>query len=411
MQSVVSRLLGRKNSTYDLFREIYGGILGGQESRSGTNVNWRTAIQVSAVHACVRLIANGVAQAHWQVFQKSAGVTREASDHDLAKLLRVEMSQRLKLTKFEVLVTALYHLLLTGNAFLFVGRVGRLRAIREIVPIEPNHVTIIRHSTGELTYRVSNLDGTSAEHGPDTIWHIRGPSWDSWRGLDATRLARESIGLAIALEQSHAELHRNGTHVGGIYSVTGNLSKQKFEELAAWMGQYATGGPRAGQTMILDSAADFKPTTMTSVDAQHIETRNLQIVEICRHFGVIPALVGVSERSSGYNGVEQQSILHVTHTLTPWFNLIEQSADLYLLSRQDREQGYFTAFNANALMRGAAKDRAEYFAKALGAGGAPGWLTPNEIREIENVNPLPDGDRLNPGAAQLAPPAAPQPTA
>lgn len=390
--------LQRKNSSLDLFREIYGGVLGGREAKSGASVTWQTALQVSTVHACVRLIANGVAQAKWQVFEKRDGVTKEAADHPLTPLLRSAMSERLRLTKYEVLVTALYHLLLTGNAYLFIGRVGRARTVREIYPLEPHRVTVSRAVTGELRYRVSFVDGQSSDYGSDEIWHIRGPSWNSWLGLDATRIARESIGLAISLEESHAELHRNGPHFGGIYSVSGVLSKESHANLQSHLIRHATGGPDAGKPLILDNSADFKSTTMTSVDAQHIETRNLQIVEICRHFGVIPALVGVSEKASGYNGVEQQSILHVTHTLTPWFTLIEQSADMYLLSEADRKNGLSTQFNANALMRGAAKDRAEYFAKALGAGGAPGWLTQNEVREIENANPLPGGDSLNRGS-------------
>ena len=390
--------LARKNSTLEIFREIYGGFLGGSGARSGVDVTWNSALQVATVHACVRVIADGIAQVPWLIYQKRDGITKVADDHALAPLLRSTMCARLCLTKFELLETVMLHVLLTGNAYLFVGRVGRERKIKEIFPIEPQRVSPQRTSDGAMFYRLTDFAGQSQEFTSDTIWHIRGPSWNSWLGLNATRLAREAIGLSIALEQTHAELHRNGAKMSGLYTVAGQLSTERYDKLEAWMAQFAVGGSKAGKPMILDSGADFKPTMLNGVDAQHLETRAHQISEICRHFRVMPVMVGLSERTQGYNGVEQLMIAHVTHTLMPWFHRLEQSADLNLLSQDDRDAGFTTKFNTHALLRGASRDRGEYYAKALGAGGSPAWMTPNEIREIEDLNPLASGNELNPGA-------------
>jgi HK97 family phage portal protein len=127
---------------------------------------------------------------------------------------------------------------------------------------------------------------------------------------------------------------------------------------------------------------------MTSVDAQHAEMRKQQIEEVCRFVGVHPFKVGYSDKAATYASAEQFSIQHVVDTMGPWYARIEQSADLHLLTKKERAQGYYFRFNANGLLRGAVKDRGDYYAKALGSGGHPGWMTPDEVRALEEMNPM-----------------------
>lgn len=394
----ITGMFSRKSSTLDIWREIYGG----RESRSGAVVNWASAIEVATVLACVRSIANGVSQVPFRVYFDDGNGKRVATDHPVNSLIYRRPNDYQ--TAFGFRETMLMHVLLTGNAFAWVGRVGTAREVRRIELIEPGRVTVKRSRDGVLTYEVRDDAGGMMEFMQSEIWHLRGPSWNSWLGLDATRLARDAIGLSIATEQAHADFHRNGARASGLLSVQNTLSPERFNLLQSFLDKRMQGGDWAGKPLILDQGATFSQLQMTGVDAQHLETRKHQIEEICRAFGVMPIMVGHADKTATYASAEQMFLAHVVHTLSPWYERIEQSADLNLLTDQDREAGYYTKFTPNALMRGAAKDRAEYYAKALGAGGHPAWMTQNEIRMLEEQDRSddPGADKLNPGANAVA---------
>ncbi|MBA5779487.1 phage portal protein [Stappia sp. F7233] len=400
-----SRLFGdadaKSASTLELFREIYGG----REARSGVSVNWQTAIEVATVLACVRVIANGVAQVPWRVYQDQGRSKRPAVNHYLYPVIYRRPNKWQ--SSFALRETVMYHLLLTGNAFVWKGMVGSKREIRELKPIEPHRVTV-QMTDDVLTYRVQADNGQAAVFPADQIWHLRGPSWNTWIGLDATKLARDAIGLSIATETAQAELHKNGARVGGLLSVDGNLSKEQFDFLSAWLDKHAIGGERSQKPLILDHGAKFSPFQMTGVDAQHLETRKHQIEEICRAYGVMPIMVGHADKTATYASAEQMFLAHVVYTLLPWYERIEQSADNELLSETDRADGYYTKFSPNGLLRGAAKDRAEFYSKALGGPGARGYMTPNEVRSLEELDPIDGGDTIP--EPMPAGPSEPKPT-
>jgi HK97 family phage portal protein len=205
-------------------------------------------------------------------------------------------------------------------------------------------------------------------------------------------------------------MHKGSAKMSGIYSVDGSLSKEKYDFLAAWLDKYAMGGERAGKPMILDLGAKFTPTQMTGVDSQHLETRAFQITEICRGFRVMPIMVGYSDKAATYSSAEQMFIAHVVHTLSPWYERIEQSADVNLLTEEERKQGYYTKFTPNALMRGAARDRAEFYTRMVGSVNAtPGIMTRNEIRALEELPPIEGGDELFDPTPKAAPASAVDP--
>lgn len=386
------KLFGRAEekgmSSLDLFREIYGG----RESSSGAVVNWQTALDVSTVLACARVIANGVAQVPFRVYQDQGKSKRIATDHPLNAI--ISRAPNPTQTAFGLRETMTMHCVLTGNAFAWVGRVGRERRVKMIEVIDPGRVTTKREESGALSYTVRADDGTAKTFGPDAIWHLRGPSWNAWLGMDATKLARNAIGLSMATEEAHARHHKHGAQVSGLLSMTNKIGPEKFVSLSAWLDRHSYGGDRQGKPVILDDGAKFTPFAMTGVDAQHIETRKLQIEEICRVFGVMPIMVGYSDKAATYASAEQMFLAHVVHTLAPWYERIEQSADMSLLSEEDRAVGFYTKFTPNGLMRGAAKDRAEYFTAALGTTQQPGWMTRNEVRALEEMDPVSGGDEF-----------------
>lgn len=385
-----SSLFGRKERKYDsldLFREIYGG----RSTRTGVTINWQSALEVSTVLACMQVISQGIAQVPWKLYDGSN--SKPATAHPLYRLLYRKPNRWQ--TSFEFRETIAFHAALTGNAYIFVGRVGSDREIRELVPLEPQFMAVERRSTGALIYKYSPTTGTTVEFDESVIWHLKGASWNAWQGMDAVKLVREAVGLAVAAESAHAEMHKGGARISGLYSVDGSLSQDKYNFIASWLDKYAMGGERAGKPMILDLGAKFTTTQMTGVDAQHLETRKHQIEEICRGFRVMPIMVGYSDKAATYASAEQMFIAHVVHTLSPWYERIEQSADVNLLSEDDRAAGLYTKFTPNALMRGAARDRAEFYTRMVGSVNAtPGIMTRNEIRALEELPPIEGGDEL-----------------
>lgn len=394
---------GRKdgiNSTLELFREIYGG----RASRSGVAITVQRALEVATVLACVRVLANGVSQVPFKLLHEVNGRRKPATDHPIYRLLYRRPNDWQ--TAFEFRETLMFHAALTGNAYIFLNRVGRARTIKEMILIEPGLVTVQRANDYKLTYKVRTADGAEQVFPAEAIWHVRGPSWNSWTGLEAVKLARDALGLTISLEDQQADFQKGGAKTSGLLSIDDDIGPEKYDQLAAWLDKYASDGDRVGKPMILDKGAKFTSMVMSAVDAQTLESRQHQVGEVCRIFGVMPLMVGMADKTATYASAEQFFLAHVIHTLTPWYERLEHSADVNLLTPQELDDGYYTKFNANALMRGASADRANYFKAALGVGGGKGWMTQNEVRDLE------DQDRSDdPEADQLPqPPAPPKPS-
>lgn len=370
---------GAVDNSLDLFRKLFGWMT----TKSGASVSHKTALEVAAVLACVRVLAEGVAQVPLKVCRTVGEGKEEAKKHPLYRLLYRKPNGWM--TSFEMREMMTMHCALTGNAYAFVNR---LRGeVRELIPIQMGCVTVEQQDNYSLAYRVTAPNGESRPFPPEAIWHWRGPSWDGVIGMDIVNLAREAIGLAMSTEESHARMQRNGAAIGGVYSVEGTLNRQQYEDLRKWLAKNFDGIENVGKTKLLDRNAKFYPSAMTGMDAQLLETRRHQIEEICRAMRVMPIMVGYSDKAATYASAEQMFLAHVVHTLSPWYERIEQSADCNLLTDEELDEGYYIKFNAAGLMRGSHKDRSEYFARALGAGGSPAWMTQDEVRGLEELNP------------------------
>lgn len=391
----VTGFFGRKEASItnslDLFREIYGG----RTSKSGIAINAQRALEISVVLACVRVLAEGVAQVPFRLYQEKDQRRTPATDHPLYRLIsRAPNSWQ---SSFEFRETLMLHLVLCGNAFVFVNRVGSRREIREMVIIDPGRVEVKRNKDWSLTYKVRGEGGQAEDFAAEAIWHLRGPSWNSWMGMDSVKLAREALGLAVALEESQSDLHRNGAQPSGLLSVEGALTPEKYQFLSQWLDKYAPSGERAMKAMLLDMGAKFTPFRMTGVDAQHLESRKFQAEEVCRPFRVLPIMIGLSgDKNATFASAEQMFLAHVTHTMMPWFVRIEMSGENNLLTDADRQNGLYLKFMAAGLLRGASKERSEYFKAALGSGGSKGWMTQNEVRALEELDRSddPEADKL-----------------
>ena len=308
-------------------------------------------------------------------------------------------------TSYEFRETLLIHAAL-GNAYAFKNVISGGR-IAELILLAPGRVEKCQRDDYSIFYKVTGKSGAIQEFPSEAIWHVRGPSWDGVLGLDVLNLAKEALGLAISTEETHAKLHAKGVRPSGTYSVEGNLDAAQYAALKTWIDKEFAGAENSGAPMILDRGAKWLTQSMSGLDSQHLETRKFQIEEVCRFFDVMPIMVGYSDKASTYASAEQMFLAHVVHTLSPWYARIEQSADMNLLSKKDRKNGLYFKFIAAGLMRGASADRSAYFSKALGSGGSPAWMTQDEVRALDELNPMGGPASALPALPSTAPPVAP----
>lgn len=367
----------KRYSSLDLFREIYGG----RSTSSGQTVTVATAIEVSAVFACNRVIGNGMAQVPLKLMRESAdGKTKlPAKDHPLYKVLNIKPNRWQ--TSFQWRQMVSWHVELCGNHFSFINRV--FGNIRELHPFQPGQVEVVELDNGDLAYDVTAKNGSKKRFPQESILHIRGPSWDGLSGLEVVKLAREAVGLSLASEQSAASLHKNGVNASGVYSVEGNLNKEQHASLTKWIEDIASGSKNAGKPLILDRAAKWISTQMSGVDAQALETRKNQIEEVCRFHGVMPIMAGYSDKAATYASAEQMFLAHIQHCLAPRWTAYEQTFDAMLLTEKERDSGLFTNFTEEGMLRGSIVDTKDVL---LGYTNG-GVMTPNEARAKLDLNP------------------------
>ena len=360
-----------------------------RSSASGKSVTMQTAIRVSTVMACVRVIAEGVAQVPWKLMRQDGRKRLPQRDNPLYSLLAT--SPNAWQTSFEFREMMVMNAALAGNAFAYINRSLRGEVL-ELIPIEPQFVEFKLGDDFEMRYTVRSRDEKTKRQIPaESMWHIRGPSINGWSGLDAVKIAREAIGLGMAIEDSQSAMHANGVRPAGMYSVDGSLSGDQHKALAAWIEENHGGPSKAGKAMILDRGAKWISTAMTGVDAQTLETRRYQVEEVCRFFRVNPIMVGAESKNTTYASAEQMFRAHLVHTLAPWFTRIEQSGDKALLTQDQRRQGYYTNFVEEGLLRGSVVETKDVLLGYVNGG----IMTPNEARDALDLNP--DSDSASDG--------------
>lgn len=370
---------GRKAANaYDLLRAYAAQY----RSRSGKPVNIETAIGVSTVFGCCRVVGHGMAQVPFKLMRYDvAKKTRlPATAHPLFDLLSTKPNAWM--TSFEFRETISWHLELCLNAYVYVNR-SVLGRVLELQPLEPNCVTVHCAPDYTLSYKLRGQSGATIDVPASDIWHIRGPSWNGWQGMDFLKSAREAIGLAMASEESQASLHANGVQTTGMISIDGKLQDDQHKQIAKWIERENVGSGRAGKPLVMDRSAKWTPLAMSGIDAQHLETRRHQVEEICRFIGVMPIMVGYSDKAPTYASAEQMFLAHAVHTLSPRWARIEQSADANLLTDEERAEGYYFDFVEEGMIRGAAKDTKDVLLGYVNGG----LMTPNEGRAKLDLNP------------------------
>jgi HK97 family phage portal protein len=368
---------GRKYDTLDLFVDVFGG----KPTWAGKSVTLHTAMRVSAALACGRVISESVAMLPWKVL-RAAGNSREpALAHPLYDLLAVAPNPLQ--SAFEFQETILLHLAFCGDGYVWTPRIsGRIDAL---YALEPGWVTVKYQWPEPPSYEVKSPDGkVRINLSAADVWHIRGPSWTSYTGLKFLELAREALGLSMAIEEGQAKLQSEGVKMPGYLSMDGTITEAQHAALRKWLEAEHSGTANAGRPMILDRAAKWIATAMSNEDAQVLEQRKFAVEEVCRFMRVLPIMVGHADKTATYASAEQMFLAHAIYTLGPWARRCEQSADRWLLSSEERKAGYYTKLNEKALQRMTATDQMAYLARGV----LTGIMVRNEAREKLDLNPL-----------------------
>ena len=380
---------GRKQSVYERWLELLSGMT---KSKAGPDVNLLTVWRVSAALSAMRARSQGVAQVPFKLFREyeEGGLKRirPARDHHLYDKLTAKPNGWQ--TSFEFREQLELHLCL-GNAYVFLNRYrGKLEEMFIL-----NRVRAVQEEDMSIRYFVQGKLGGEREVPANQIWHLRGLSWDGFLGMDTLKMAKEALGLSMALEDSAANLHANGVRPSGVYSVEGSLSQKQHDDLVLWLKKQAAAD---GTPLVLDRAAKWVSQTMSSVDAQHKEMRDHQIEEVARFFNVLPIMLGHSgDKANTYASAEAMFAAHKVHTLAPEYQRIQESADVNLLTDEERAKGYYFKFVAPALLHASTKDQGEFLSRALGSGGSPAWMAQDEVRALFEL------DAFGGDAAKLPP--------
>lgn len=397
--SGLARLLERKSSLAAPSRWLFTA-LGAESTKAGVSITPDGAMTASTVFACVRVLAEDVAKLPLILYRRLPGGGKErASDHRVAKLLTAPNGWQ---TGFEFREMLQGHLALRGNAFAYITRANG--EPRELLPIHPDRVSVSQGKDWAVSYTVRDASGREEPVRPENLLHLRGLSSDGLTGLSVVSLARESIGLSLATEEHGARLFSNGAKPGGVLSHPQKLSDPAAKRLKESWNAVHGGGANAHQTAVLEEGMTWTQVGMTSEDSQFLQTRKFQAEEIARWYRMPPHKVGILERST-HSNIEHQAIEYVTDTLLPWLRRWEQAVSRALLSPVERDE-YFAEFLVDGLLRGDLKSRYDSYAIAR----TNGWLSANEIRSLENMNPIPDGgdDYLVP--LNMTPAGQPAPT-
>ena len=363
----------------------YSFFFGG--SSAGKSVNERSALQMTAVYSCVRILAEAVAGLPFHLYRYTKdGGKEKAIDHSLYRLLHDEPNP--EMTSFIFRETLMTHLLMYGNAYAQILRNGKGEVIA-LYPLMPNRMTVDRDQSGQLYYtytrssdEANTMKGTTVTLRPTDVLHIPGLGFDGLVGYSPIAMAKNAIGLAIATEEYGAKFFANGAAPGGVLEHPGVI-KDPDKLKASWNAAYQGSG-NSHRIAVLEEGMKYQPIGISPEQAQFLETRKFQINEIARIFRVPPHMVGDLEKSS-FSNIEQQSLEFVKYTLDPWIIRWEQSVNRALLLPAEKD-ALFAKFNVDGLLRGDYASRMQGYATGI----QNGFMSPNDVRTLENMDKIPD---------------------
>ena len=376
-------------------------LFGGSSTDSGVSVTPDTALTYSAVYQAVRCIAEAVSSLPLNLYERApSGGKNKASAHPLYNILHD--SPNPEMTSMQWREASMAHLLLYGNSYTEIVRDLEGNAV-ELWPIDPTMVAPKRTDSGELYYELNRGKNFITS---GNMLHISGLSFDGISGMSPIALARQSLGLSMAIEQFGAGYFGRGARPGGVLTFPGQLSPEARQNLRRSFEELHAGGANSHRVALLEAGLKWEAIGVPPDDSQFLQSREFQIVEVARWFNIPPHKLRDLNKPS-YNSLEMMNIEFLTDTLRPWLVRWEQALNRKIIRPSDRGV-YFFEHNVEGVLRGDIASRYQAYSVARNWG----WLSVNEIREKENMNGVgPDGDvfmqPMNMQALGTAPTAAP----
>lgn len=357
-------------------------IFGASAVVGGRSVTPSTAMQLSTVFTCVRVLSESMGMLPCRLYKRNGRTKEPAENHKLHDLLYVAPNDFMTAQEFwELLMVCLC---LRGNFYAY--KVYTLGQVSELLPLDPASVTPKLKDDWTVEYSVTFKAGGTKVLTQDDIWHVRLFTLDGLLGLNPITYARKSIGLGMDTEDHGSNLFKNGAVTSGVLETETELTEAAFDRLKTEFTENHTGMANVYKPMILEQGLKWKPTALNLEDSQFLETRQYQATEICGLFRVPPHLAANMEKMT-LNNIEHMGMSFVNYSLVPYMTRIEARIRVGLLNEKDRKNHY-AKFNAGALLRGDLKTRYESYGKGI----QWGWLSPNDCRELEDMNPREGGD-------------------
>jgi HK97 family phage portal protein len=350
---------------------------------AGQTVTAESAMRVGTVFGCVRVISDQVSTLPLHLKRRVGEDVREdASDDPLWGVLRRRPNKWQTPSQFRNMLQA--QKLLRGDGFALIVR-SRGR-VTDLIPLDTTRMTVKQRDDLSIEYKYTRKQGGQVILAQAEVFHLAGLTLNGVNGVSPITHARESIGMSMAQDTYGASTFKNGARISNVLSHPHKLGIEGQNNLRASLSAFRSGGEMEGQDLILEEGMEVKPMAMTSADAQWIESRKLTRSDIAMFFGVPPHMLGDTEKSTSWgSGIEQQTIGFISYTLEAHLTAWEETINRDLIG-PDKEEMY-ARFNRGALVRGDIKTRFGAYAVAL----QWGWMSPDEIRALEDLNPREDG--------------------
>lgn len=383
MPGLISRALGlgrERRAEITTSAQLAERLKDGQRSWADVDVSERNALQVAAFFGMVRAISEDIGKLPWPVYRREGGdIRHRAIDTRWYRLLHDQPNPWQTSQQFRELLTA--HALLRGNGFAFKNIVrGELR---ELIPIRPDRVRVEQDPvTLRLKYTVHSPTGIR-EYSRKEIFHLPGVSFDGVSGVSLLGLARQSLGTAIALERHGGTLFANKAQPGGVFKHPGALSERAYNRLKDDLD--GTKGAEAHSTLLLEEGMDWTQVGLSNDDSQFLGSREFSIEEMARWGRMPPHKLGAMRRST-FNNIEHQDLEYHKDTMLPWMGRWDGAANMQLIGPGE----LFAEHLADGVLRGDSGARWNSHRIAV----TNGIQTPNEIRRMNNLNPIDGGDQL-----------------
>tara|TARA_R110002049_G_scaffold23545_10_gene83657 strand:- start:43283 stop:44509 length:1227 start_codon:yes stop_codon:yes gene_type:complete len=365
-------------------REVDGWVPQSSQADTGEAVSDHVVLSLSAVWACVNLLAGTIGSLPVMVYQRDGNAKVPMPDHSLYRLLHDSPNYDQTAVDFWEFMQASIELWGNGYARKVIEN-GKIIALE---PISPNLVVVRRLENGSIEYQWTDR-GRTRRHLDVEILHIRGFGGNPLGGMSTLHYGRNAFGLARAVDKASGATFKNGLRPSGALVFKEFLSEANRKVAEEKLAERFAGAVNAGRPMILEGGTTWTPLAINPEDAQMLESRRFSVEEVCRFFGVPPHMVGHTENSTSWGtGLEQQTLGFQKFTLRRRLKRIEQALEKQLLTPTERMKGVFIEFSLEGLLRGDSAGRATFYKEMTSIGA----MTINDVRAFENLPPVEGGD-------------------